>query len=129
MRARMPSTSQRTEARGAFPVIMNEPQPNEEIDLAELQQAVLDDGKLGELLTDIEALCTIHRVMLKASADAYTDDGARSIRDVRPALEQGMAVQLRYAYRGEDWCDTLLPGVSGTLLVRMRERSLPAGIA
>ena len=33
------------------------------------------------------------------------------------------AVQLRYAHRGERWCDTLLPGMSETLLVRMRERT------
>jgi len=106
---------------------MNEPSQDEPIELAELQQAVLDDETLGDLLTDVEVLCPHHRVTLKASAESYAEDASRSLRDVRSALERGVAVQLRYAYRGESWCDTLLPGVSGTLLVRMKERHAPPG--
>lgn len=100
--------------------------PDQELELAELQQALLDDATLDALLTDVDALCELHSVTLKSSAEAYADSaGSRSIADVRPALARGTAVQLRYSYRGERWCDTLLPGMSDTLLVRMREPTLP----
>jgi len=93
-----------------------------EIDLAELQRALLDEATLDALLGDIAALCTIEAIAFKSSAESYASAAtSRSIGDVRPALARGEAVQLRYAYRGERWCDTLLPGLSETLLVRMRE--------
>jgi hypothetical protein len=101
---------------------MNQP-AEDEIELAELQRALLDEATLDDLLADIETLCTIESVALKYGAEAHAETSATlSVTDVRPALARGAAVQLRYAYRGERWCDTLLPGMSETLLVRMRER-------
>lgn len=96
----------------------------EEIELAELQRAVLDDGTLDTLLADIAALCRLDAIAFKSAAEAYADsDGVRrSLDEVKPALARGTAVQLRYTFRDERWCDTLLPGMTGTLLVRMRER-------
>ena len=94
----------------------------EEIDLADLQRAVLDESTLDTLLADIAALCVIEAIAFKSGAELYSDNASRSIDEVKPALERGTAVQLRYTFRGEGWCDTLLPGMTGTLLVRMRER-------
>jgi hypothetical protein len=97
-----------------------------EIELAELQQALLDDATLDALLGDVDTLCTIEAITFKSSAEAYADAVERaSIAAVRPALADGVAVQLRYSYRGERWCDTLLPGMTETLLVRIREPMLP----
>ena len=94
--------------------------------LAELQQALLDDATLDALLGDVDALCEIEAITFKASAESYADAAASSsIAAVRPALARGAAVQLRYSYRGERWCDTLLPGMTETLLVRIREPTLP----
>lgn len=97
----------------------------EEIDLAELQRAILDDATLDDLLGDVAALCEIVAIGFKPAAESYASEAtSRSIGDVRPALARGEAVQLRYTYRGERWCDTLLPGLTDTLLVRMREPKL-----
>jgi hypothetical protein len=95
---------------------------NEEIELAELQRAVLDESTLDALLSDIAALCLLQGIAFKSGAEVYADDVVRSMDDVKPALVCGTAVQLRYTFRGDRWCDTLLPGMTGTLLVRMRER-------
>lgn len=94
----------------------------EEIDLVDLQRAVLDENTLDTLLSDIAALCTIEAIGFKSGAELHSDNAVRSIDEVKPALARGTAVQLRYTFRGEGWCDTLLPGMTGTLLVRMRER-------
>ncbi len=99
---------------------------DDEIELAELQQALLDDATLDALLGDVDALCDIEAVTFKSSAEAHADGAvSKSIAAVRPALARGAAVQLRYSYRGEQWCDTLLPGMTDVLLVRMREPMLP----
>lgn len=101
---------------------MSTESPEDEIELAELQRALLDDATLDALLGDVGELCEIEAITFKSAAEAYADGASsRAIGDVRPALARGVAVQLRYAYRGERWIDTLLPGMSETLLVRMRE--------
>lgn len=95
---------------------------SDDLELADLQRAILDEETLDALLGDIDALCDLEAVAVKSGAEAYAEGGgSRSLADVRPALARGAAVQLRYAYRGEHWIDTLLPGMSGTLLVRARE--------
>ena len=101
---------------------MSDTAGEDEIELADLQRALLDDATLDALLGDIGELCQIEAITFKSAAEAYADGASsRTVADVRPALERGVAVQLRYAYRGEHWIDTLLPGMSETLLVRMRE--------
>lgn len=96
--------------------------PEDEIELAELQRALLDEATLDALLGDIGELCEVEAITFKSAAEAYADGAAsRSVADVRVALAHGVAVQLRYAYRGDRWIDTLLPGMNETLLVRMRE--------
>ena len=96
---------------------------DDEIELAELQRALLDERTLDELLGDVEALCAVEAITFKAAAEAHADAATvAAIAEVKPALAQGVAVQIRYAYRGERWIDTLLPGLTETLLVRMRQR-------
>lgn len=95
---------------------------DEEIELAELQRALLDEATLDALLGDVEALCIVEAIAFKEGAEAHAGEAAKaSLAAVKPALAQGIAVQIRYAYRGELWIDTLLPGLSETLLVRMRQ--------
>ena len=94
----------------------------DDVEVAELQQALLDDATLEALLGDVAALCEIEGITFKSSSEAHAEAGTRpqGLTAVREALERGVAVQLRYAYRGERWCDTLLPGITDTLLVRTR---------
>lgn len=100
----------------------------EAVDLPTLQQAVLDDATLESLLLDVSSLCAVRSVAFKRGAGEHAEEGepGQLVR-VREELARGAAVQLRYEYRGEGWCDTLLPGMSGVLLVRVREPVAPPG--
>ncbi|MFO0675319.1 MAG: hypothetical protein U0169_02215 [Polyangiaceae bacterium] len=88
-------------------------------ELPPIQQAVLDAETLGALLFDVESLCTLQYVARKSGADSYAETSGSSLAGVREALADGVAVQLRYVYKGESWFDTLLPGIDGVLLVRV----------
>ena len=87
-------------------------------------RGLLDAETLEALLTDVGALCEIEAITFKAAAEAHADAAVAKIDSVQPALASGTAVR-SHSYRGERWCDTLLPGMTETLLVRIREPKLP----
>ena len=84
-----------------------------------LVDAVLDAAKVRALLTDLSLLqpppeATCKRRMHVQGSDAIT------LAEVTLLLAQRTAVQFRYRYDSQDWCDTLLPLADGQVrLIRI----------
>ncbi|MHC5113012.1 MAG: hypothetical protein ACYTGP_01130 [Planctomycetota bacterium] len=89
----------------------------------ELRERALSPEDVEALFDDLSLHAEDVRVLLKGGArDRATTDPV-SLAEARTALaEEKTAVQVRYRFGGETWCDTLMPGhESGpTLLVRTR---------
>ncbi len=95
--------------------------------LAPLQVASLDDAKLDDLFTDLEALAVDLEVTLRHQAvGGEVSEGAyqrSSLSEARASLRarEVLGVKIRYAFGGARWWDTLIPLESGARLVRMKD--------
>lgn len=99
----------------------------ESIALAQVQEAVLDDGTLQQLFFDLSQLAQIVEVRLKAAERAYATDSAPTLEAARHAVatRDALAVQLRYRYRNAEWIDTILRVDGGFRLVRVQAPTGP----
>ncbi len=90
---------------------------SEQIPLATLTTAVLDEATLAALFADIAALTTVDEVQVKGAATAYA--GAAGLADGQRLLAAGArGLQIRYRWNGEAWWDTLIRTPAGIRLVR-----------
>ena len=86
---------------------------------APLLQATLDGEDLAALWRDLAVLAEIRRALVE---DAQGTRACR-LEEAFEALETGSArrVQIRYAFDGATWFDTLTPAPEGIRLVRISE--------
>ena len=89
--------------------------------------AVLDEAGVRDLFRDLAALAQVDEIRLKHATDRRAQARAETLDAALPQLLNGAvrAVQIRYAYDGERWCDTLLPAPGGHRVVRMQEPRRP----
>lgn len=89
--------------------------------LPALHQAELDAAGIDELLSDIAALGEVLEVQWKQGPQQHADAVPPDLAHARAALASGKArgVQIRYAFDGRVWVDTLIATPSGAKLVRM----------
>ena len=80
-----------------------------ELELPELTQAVLDAATAARILSDIEAAATFRSAIVRRIARSLVPDVPLDLAAARAALEDPsvLALQVRYAYLGEEWVDTL----------------------
>ncbi|HEY6556577.1 MAG TPA: hypothetical protein VI072_04860 [Polyangiaceae bacterium] len=90
-----------------------------QIELADVQDAVLDAATLDQLFFDLSQLAELLEVRLKGGASDYAE-AAPGLESARAALDAKAAVQIRYRYAGAEWIDTLMPTGAGVRLVRMK---------
>jgi hypothetical protein len=103
---------------------------NAPLRLPPLQQTVLDVATTDALFRDLAACTKIHAVIPKYAARGHTGTETISLETARTRLAAGLllGVQIRYAYDGHTWCDTLLRRPAGLTLVRIREADIEATI-
>lgn len=96
--------------------------------LPALQQTVLDVATTDALFRDLAACTQIHAVIPKYARSAHTGPASLTLERARTRLAAGLllGVQIRYAYEGHAWCDTLLHRPAGLTLVRIREADIVA---
>ncbi len=104
--------------------------PSEPLRLPPLQQTVLDVATTDALFRDLAACTRIHAVIPKYAARGHTGTDTISLETARTRLAAGLllGVQIRYAYDGHTWCDTLLRRPNGLTLVRIREADIEATV-
>ncbi len=93
----------------------------EEIELAQLHEALIDNQTLATLFDDLHAHARVLEVRLKASADYRTQPGNVSLDHARAALLEGAlrSAQIRYLFDGSEWRDTLIRMPAGWKIVRI----------
>lgn len=109
------------------PVVTSSSEP---LRLPPLQQTVLDVVTTDALFRDLAACTRIHAVIPKYARNAHTGPDSLTLEAARTRLAAGLllGVQIRYAYDGHTWCDTLLRRPAGLTLVRIREADIAATI-
>jgi hypothetical protein len=103
---------------------------SEPLRLPPLQQTILDVATTDALFRDLAACTTIQAVIPKYARNAHTGPDTLSLEQARTRLAAGLllGVQIRYAYEGHAWTDTLLRRPAGLTLVRICEADIAATI-
>ncbi len=113
------------------PTSLPETSSVEPLKLPPLQQTVLDVATIDALFRDLAACTRVQNVSPKYERNARTGPESLTLEQARVRLAAGLllGVQIRYAYDGHTWCDTLLRRPGGTTLVRIRESDINASVA
>jgi hypothetical protein len=90
-----------------------------DISLPDIQDAILSWDTLDQLFFDLTSVAELQDILVKERAQAHARHTDLDLTAARHALDQGMAVQIRYRYGGTDWCDSLIAVPAGIRLVRI----------
>ena len=103
----------------------------EPLRLPPLQQTVLDVATADALFRDLAACTRVTAVLPKYARNQHTGPDSLTLEQARTRLAAGLllGVQIRYAYDGHSWCDTLLRRPAGLTLVRIRETDITDSVA
>ena len=86
--------------------------------LPELLQAEWGADQVMQLFDDLRDGAEVEHVQLRASKD----DRTTTLAEAKLAFASGsaQAIQVRYRFEGEMWCDTILPNKQTTKIIRTR---------
>jgi hypothetical protein len=103
---------------------------SEPLRLPALQQTILDVATADALFRDLAACTTVHAVLPKYARNQHTGPDTLTLEQARTRLAAGLllGVQIRYAYDGHAWTDTILRRPAGLTLVRIREADITSSI-
>ena len=120
------STTPTLSASGSTP-----PAPSSPLQLPTLQQTLLDVATDDALFRDLAAFAKVPAVRPKYAPGTHAPAESLTLDQARVRLASGLllGVQIRYAYDGHEWCDTLLRRPAGLTLVRIRETDITASVA
>ncbi len=90
--------------------------------LPEILQAEWDKDQVMQLFADLAAGAVIEHVQMRS----IQTDATVTLAEAAAAFDAGeaQAIQVRYVFENEMWCDTIMPGDPTTKIIRNR---LPAG--
>lgn len=97
--------------------------------LPALQQSVLDAPTVAALFRDLEACTEIIAILPKTHATVHIKPTTGlSLADAQAGLTDGSfrAVQIRYRYDSQEWCDTLMATPGGLRVVRICQDDINA---
>lgn len=91
--------------------------------LPEILQAEWARDQVMQLFADLSAGADVRHVQLKSTAT----DATVSLQTAVEAFASGQAqaIQVRYEFENEMWCDTIMPGDPTTKIIRNRVPSFP----
>ena len=86
--------------------------------LPEVLQAEWSSDQLMQLFADLSAGAEVQHVQLRTE----TIDATVPLSTARDAFADGSAraIQVRYRFEDEVWCDTIMPGDPTTKIIRTR---------
>lgn len=84
----------------------------------EILQAEWAKDQVMQLFTDLAAGAVVQHVQLRT----LRGDSTVQLIDAEAAFaaDQAEAIQVRYVFEGEAWCDTIMPGDPTTKIIRSR---------
>lgn len=100
-----------------------------ELKLPPLQQTFLDAPTVAALFRDLAACTQVLSVAPKYAATGHTS-GAITLEQAKAGLQDSSirAVQIRYGYEAQEWCDTLIGSANGVRVVRISMTDVAATI-
>ena len=87
-------------------------------DLPEILQAEWSRDQVMALFADLAAGAEVVHVQLRTAAGESTVSLASAASAF--AASEASAIQVRYRYEGEGWCDTIMPADPTTKIIRTR---------
>lgn len=86
--------------------------------LPEILQAEWAKDQVMQLFDDLRDGAAVEHVQLKS----IRSDGSATLAEAKQAFAAGeaTAVQIRYVFENEMWCDTIMPGDPTTKIIRNR---------
>lgn len=92
-----------------------EPEP-----LPELLEAFWPREQVAALFDDLKDGADVTHVQLRRSGRHGIQDSAVELDDAKAAFLAGeaIAIQVKYCFEGQAWCDTILPQQMGAKVVR-----------
>jgi hypothetical protein len=92
--------------------------------LAPVWEKLIDRPTLSTLFTELKSHARVISIREKGGPMQFAGEEVPDLTTVYSALLSGAvhAVQIRYAYDDEEWCDTLLQSHDGWKLLRMKQR-------
>jgi hypothetical protein len=88
------------------------------VPLPEILQAEWAKDQVLQLFADLAAGTQVQHVQLK-SAETYATVPL-STAEAAFAADEAYAIQVRYVFEGEIWCDTIMPGNPTSKIIRNR---------
>jgi hypothetical protein len=86
--------------------------------LPEILQAEWAKDQVLQLFADLAAGAQVQHVQLKsATTDAVVP---LAVAQAAFAANEAEAIQVRYVFEDEMWCDTIMPGIPTTKIIRNR---------
>lgn len=89
-------------------------------------EAIWDREQIEALFADLAAGATVTHVQVRTSAAGPPSDAAVSLDEAKQLFDErrALAIQIRYDFQRQQWCDTLMVLPVGVRIVRTRQ--LPA---
>ncbi len=93
-----------------MPAISDDPNPADGPSMPEMRQGLLSASDLKELCADLTQLTRVLSIQTRVRGNTNAETRSGALDDVLQDLWDGnlQAVQIRYAYDGHEWTDTLL---------------------
>jgi hypothetical protein len=88
------------------------------VPLPEILQAEWAKDQVLQLFADLANGADVQHVQLKSSSTDATVPLA--VAEAAFLADQAQAIQVRYSFEGEMWCDTIMPGSPTTKIIRNR---------
>ncbi len=88
------------------------------VQLPEILQAEWAKDQVLQLFADLAAGANVQHVQLKSATTDATVPLATA--EAAFAADEAQAIQVRYFFEGEMWCDTIMPGSPTTKILRNR---------
>jgi hypothetical protein len=93
------------------------------VPLPEILQAEWAKDQVMQLFADLAAGADVQSVQLKSATTSAAVPLAAA--EAAFAADEAHAIQVRYSFEGEMWCDTIMPGSPTTKIIRNR---VPTGL-
>jgi hypothetical protein len=87
-----------------------------------LYEAVWDREKMRQLFADLNQAAEIQHVQVRAEVDGARGDRTVSLAEAEALFHAGQAaaIQVRYCFDGEQWCDTVMIEADEARIIRTR---------
>lgn len=89
-----------------------------------LYEAVWDREQLRQLFADLNQAAEIQHVQVRTEVDGSRGDRTVTLGEAEALFEAGQAaaIQVRYCFDGEQWCDTVMIDANAARIIRTRIR-------